>query len=572
MSTLSKTVGQAFYGQFRDLRDVQRGSVGPILTGGDVLVLSPTGSGKTEAVIAPLVEKYLPVARTSTGPVILYVTPTRALANDLIRRLERPLEALGLIPGIRHGERNDLHRAAKPDILITTPESLDVMLAARETALGDVRAVLLDEVHLTYNTQRGLQLGVLLRRLELFLERELQVAALSATVATDAQMWSFLRPGRSVVTVRDEYTRPIDAQIRTVQTPGDLGLILERLSVNTKLKTLVFAGSRRECDNLAAAIGARAGLAGRVFVHHSSLSRDLRLDVERRMQQSTSAVCVATSTLELGIDIGDVDLVVLYGPPFGWESFLQRIGRGNRRGDKSNVLCLAIPGQGPPFAQLLSFEALIWQVRGHRLEQRPAMELYGAAVQQLLSLLLERSGGYEKVAELSDVFSPWGHLSPDVIQEMVAALEASGFVRAHGFLNRVGAGPPLHQLRDLGVIWGNFPAGSSTVALRVSGREIGAIPTVNLARVPGRRLHQIRWPSLARHAGAARWDRGGIGTGRRKRGGRDLLRRSSAAFGSGECRGHAPAAPGRHPRAPHARARCSAVRADHRPAPGPSFR
>ena len=486
VSTLSQPVGRAFYGQFQDLREIQRESVGPILAGDDVLVLSPTGSGKTEAVTAPLVEKYLPTARGSTGPVILYVTPTRALANDLLRRLDRPLESLGLVTGIRHGERNDLQRVSKPDVLITTPESLDVMISSRESALSDVRAVLLDEVHLTYNTQRGLQLSVLLHRLELFLDREVQVAALSATVATDAEMWSFLRPGRRVVTVRDEYTRPIDAQIRTVQTPDDLARLLEQLSANTKLKTLVFASSRRECDNLAAALSARPGLEGRVFVHHSSLSRELRLDVETRMQESPSAVCVATSTLELGIDIGDVDLVVLYGPPFGWESFLQRIGRGNRRGDKSNVLCLAVPGQGPLFIQLLCFEALIWQVRGHRLEQRPAMELYGAAVQQLLSLLLERSGGYERVRQLSDVFAPWPHLSRDVIEEMVAALEAADFVRAHGFLNRVGAGPPLHQLRDLGLIWGNFPAGSSTVPIRASGREIGAVPIVNVARVrPG---------------------------------------------------------------------------------------
>jgi ATP-dependent Lhr-like helicase len=486
MSTLSLPVGRAFYGHFRDLREIQRESVAPVLNGDDVLVLSPTGSGKTEAVIAPLVEKYLAIARTSKGPVILYVTPTRALANDLLRRLDWPLESLGLMPGIRHGERNDLQRVAKPHVLITTPESLDVMLSSREPALTDVRAVLLDEVHLTYNTQRGLQLSVLLHRLELFLEREVQVVALSATVATDAEMWNFLRPGHSVVTVRETYARPIDAQIRTVQTPDDLALLLEQLSASRKLKTLIFASSRRECDNLAAALDAREGLNGKVFVHHSSLSRELRLDVETRMQELPSAVCVATSTLELGIDIGDVDLVILYGAPLGWESFLQRIGRGNRRGDKSNVLCLAVPGKGPTFAQQLYFEALIWQVREQRLEQRPATELYGAVAQQLLSLLLERSGGYQRVTQLSDVFSPWPHLPRSVIEEILLGLQASDYVRAHGFLDRVGAGPQLHKLWDLGAIWGNFPASSITMPLRASGREIGAIPIINLGRLrPG---------------------------------------------------------------------------------------
>lgn len=486
MASLSRRVGSAFFGDFAGLREIQRESIGPVLDGDDVLVLSPTGSGKTEAVIAPLVQKYLADPRAASGPAILYVTPTRALANDLLRRLNRPLESLGLVAGIRHGERNDLQRVAKPDLLITTPESLDVMISSRESALADIQAVSLDEAHLLYNTQRGLQLSVLLHRLELLLERKVQVVALSATVATEAQMWSFLRPGRTLVTVRDRYTRPIDAQIRTMQTPKDLALLLEQLTISRKFKALIFARSRRDCDNLASALGDCRGLKDKVFVHHSSLSRELRLDVEKKMQDAHSAICVATSTLELGIDIGDVDLVIIYGAPANWESFLQRVGRGNRRGTKSNVLCLAFPGDEPNFKQLMCFQALLWQVQEHRLEQRPAMELCGAVAQQILSLLTERSGGYERTARLTDVFSPWPHLTSDVIRDVLDALENSDCLVSHGFLNRVGAGPRLHQLRDLGLIWGNFPATSSTIPLRASGRDLGTIPSINLARVkPG---------------------------------------------------------------------------------------
>lgn len=486
MIGLSTQVGRAFYGHFQDLRAVQREAIGPILNGDDVLILSPTGSGKTEAVTAPIVERYLAHARVASGPTIVYVTPMRALANDLLRRLEGPLETLGLLAGVRHGERNDLKRAEKPDLLITTPESLDVMLSSREPLLADVRAVLLDEVHLTYNTQRGLQLGVLLRRLELCLGRPVQVAALSATVATDAEMWAFLRPNRPIVTVKDDYSRPIDAQIRSLANAGELADLLENLSGSRKLKTLIFANSRRDCDNLASTLEGRAPLKGKVFVHHSSLSRDQRLDVEKKMQDLPSATCVATSTLELGIDIGDVDLVALFGPPFGWESFLQRIGRGNRRGTKSNVLCLAVPGRTSTFVQQLCFEALIWQVQEGRLEQRPAMDLYGAAAQQLLSLLLETQGGYQRITDLCSVFAPWAHLPADAVQEIVAGLVSADVVHRHGFLNRIGAGPPLHELWDLGLIWGNFPASSSTVPLRKSGREIGAIPFMNMTRLqPG---------------------------------------------------------------------------------------
>jgi ATP-dependent Lhr-like helicase len=175
--------------------------------------------------------------------------------------------------------------------------------------------------------------------------------------------------------------------------------------------------------------------------------------------------------------------VVMYGPPPGWESFVQRVGRGNRRGNKSNVLCLATPDGETPFGQMLSFEALLWQISQGRLEQRPAMELYGAAVQQLLTLLAERSGGYERLGSLVEVFAPWPHLNSDVIRLIADSLAESEFVLPHTFLNRIGAGHRLHQLHDLGLIWGNFPASSGAVPLLVSGREIGTIPRVNLARL-----------------------------------------------------------------------------------------
>ena len=483
MPSLSQAVGRAFYGNFSGLRDIQRDAVEPILNGEDVIVLSPTGSGKTEAVTAPLVQRYLDFARESNTPVVLYITPTRALANDLLRRLTQPLESLGLIAGIRHGERNDLGRSAKPHLLITTPESLDSMTASREPNLGSIRAVLLDEAHLFYNTQRGLQLGILLHRLELSLQRDVQVAAISATVAAGAQIWTFLRPGRSVVTVQDQYSRPIDAQVRPLGSIADLAALLAELAAARRVKVLVFATSRRECDNLASKLGQQKELHGKVFVHHSSLSREMRLSVESKMQDANTAICVATSTLELGIDIGDIDLVIMYGPPPGWESFVQRVGRGNRRGNKSNVLCLTNPDGASPFGQLLSFEALLWQIRESRLEQRPAMELYGAAVQQLLTLLAERSGGYERLGTLTEVFAPWPHLNTDVMRLIADSLAESEFVLPHSFLNRIGAGQRLHQLHDLGLIWGNFPASSSAVPLRVSGREIGTIPRVNLARL-----------------------------------------------------------------------------------------
>jgi len=483
---LSMEVGRAFYGRFLSLRAAQREAIEPVLSGQDILILAGTGSGKTEAVLAPLIQRWLPVMRQEAGCTIVYITPTRALANDLLRRIEPPIESLGVTVGVRHGERNDLAQKNKPDLLITTPESLDVLLTSGDEALRSVRAIVLDEIHLTYNTQRGFQLAVLLRRLQAFTARTCQVAGLSATVAEAEDIWRFFRPGRGAVNVRDEQSKALDALIRDVPTEQSVVDLFDRLSSEARVKVLLFANSRRECDRLGAALRGRTGFRDNVFVHHSSLDRAVRLETERRFQEEAKSVCVATSTLELGIDIGDIDLVVLYGHPGGWESFLQRVGRGNRRSAKSNVLCLVSPDHGTRFRTILAFEALLSQIRSGRLERESPLEIYGAAVQQLLCIISECGGAYLGRQELAALFADWPHLTDDVVSAILDRLVESDHLRRHEFKNRYGAGESLHRLRDLRLIWGNFPLRSRDVPLRVGGRRIGNVPASNLLRlVPG---------------------------------------------------------------------------------------
>lgn len=485
-SALTTEVGRAFYGGFPALRPAQREAIDPVVAGRDVLILAGSGSGKTEAVLAPLVQRWLPVMRQEAGCTLIYVTPTRALANDLLRRVEPPIESLGLMVGVRHGERNDLALKEKPDLLITTPESLDVLLTNGNDALRSVRAVILDEIHLTYNTQRGFQLAVLLRRLEAFVGTACQVVGLSATVASPADIWKFFRFGHEVVTVLDEQSKALDALIRDVPTEQSVVELFEEISTGSRVKVLLFANSRRECDRLGAALRGRTGFGENVLVHHSSLDREIRLDAERRFQEGIKSICVATSTLELGIDIGDIDLVVLYGHPGGWESFLQRVGRGNRRSTKSNVLCLVSPDHGSRFRTILAFEALLSQIRAGRLERERPLDIYGAAAQQLLSVISERSGAYSRGQDLTGLFSGWVHLDTGVVNSILEGLVESGHLIRHDFKNRFGAGEGLHRLRDLRLIWGNFPLRSRDVRLVVGGRQIGSVPAMNLMRlVPG---------------------------------------------------------------------------------------
>jgi ATP-dependent Lhr-like helicase len=480
---LARDVGRAFYGQFLELRPAQREAIEPVVAGRDVLVLAGTGSGKTEAVLAPLVQRWFAEMRRGTGCTIAYVTPTRALANDLLRRIEPPIAYLGLTVGVRHGERNDLVRAQKPNLLITTPESLDVLVTGRDEALRTTRGIVLDEIHLTYNTQRGFQVASLLKRLEAFTSNPCQVVGLSATVASAADIWQFFRPGHEVVPVRDEQSKPLDALIRDVPSDQALVELLNSLSLGAQAKVLLFANSRRECDRLGGALRGATGFGQNVFVHHSSLEREVRLNAERSFQEGTKGVCVATSTLELGIDIGDIDLVMLYGHPGGWESFLQRVGRGNRRSAKTNVLCLVSPNHGSRFRNVLAFEALLSQIRSGRLERERPLDIYGAAAQQLLSVVAERNGKYLRMLDLADLFLGWPHLNADAVDTLLHHFTESGHLIRHDFKNRFGAGDQLHRLRDLRLIWGNFPVRSRDVRLMASGRQIGSVPAANLMRL-----------------------------------------------------------------------------------------
>jgi ATP-dependent helicase Lhr and Lhr-like helicase len=483
---LSPEVGRAFYGSFRQLRPAQQGAVDPILHGDDVLVLAHTSSGKTEAVVAPLVQRHLADARQARGCSILYITPTRALANDLLRRLEPPLDRLGLVVGIRHGERNDLARSQKLDLLITTPESLDVLLMSHEAALADVSAVVLDEVHLTYNTQRGFQMAVLLKRLEAAVGRALQVIGLSATVGAPSDIWAFFRPNRPLITVRDTGSKPFDYQIREVQSPLQLAALLDTIADVRRTKVLLFANSRRECDSLGADLRGQTVFADRIFVHHSSLDRDVRLATEQAFLKAPSAVCIATSTLELGIDIGDIDLVMLYGHPGGWESFLQRVGRGNRRSEKTNVACLVSAAHGGSFCRILAFEALVTQIQEGRLERERPLAVYGAAAQQLVSMLATVGGAFTRTRDFAELLSAWPHLTQATVEQLLEGLATEGYAVRHGFQHRYGAAEQLHRLRDLRLIWGNFPLRSRDVKVTVAGRQLGAIPASNLPRLaPG---------------------------------------------------------------------------------------
>jgi ATP-dependent Lhr-like helicase len=375
--------------------------------------------------------------------------------------------------GVRHGDHDDL--PSKPHVLVTTPESLDVMLIKGEPALKGVQAAILDEIHLLYNTQRGLQLAMLLRRLKAHTGGPLQWAALSATIGNPQHIRDFFFDADETAEFLSfPSARAIDAYIDHLATDKDILPFFRKLTGGDG-KFLVFADSRRECERLCGILERIPALKDSVFAHYSSMSKEERLDTEGKFQRMRTAVCVATSTLELGIDIGDIDAAVLWGVPSGVESFLQRIGRSNRRSQKTNVICLVPDTSAAPLLDALLFAAQVEDARAGRLPAHAPHDLFGAVVQQILSVAVSRENEYVSFAEFRALLG----IMEDDLTAMLDALVDVKLLSRHPLKRWFCADEAAYILKDEKRIYGNFPLGSSHIDLMHGSKRLGDIPFKN---------------------------------------------------------------------------------------------
>ncbi|WP_283136709.1 DEAD/DEAH box helicase [Rhizohabitans arisaemae] len=338
-----------------DLRPLQRAAIAPLLDGQDAILLAPTAGGKTEAACFPLLTAM--VRRDGTGTSVLYLCPLKALLNNLITRISMYAGWLGRSAGLWHGDvpesRRRRIRADPPDILLTTPESLEAMLIGVTTdhahLLGRVRTVVVDEVHAFAGDDRGWHLLAVLERLERVTGHPIQRVGLSATVGNPARLLTWLQGAGAGKRQGCLVAPDLPVTASAVSGPsGDVELdYVGSLDNAAKLiaalhrgeKRLVFCDSRRQVEQLGAALRAR-----QVDVHlsHASLSAEERKRSEEAFAEGRDCVIVATSTLELGIDVGDLDRVIQIDSPGTVASFLQRLGRtGRRPGAVRNCLFLA---------------------------------------------------------------------------------------------------------------------------------------------------------------------------------------------------------------------------------------
>jgi ATP-dependent Lhr-like helicase len=317
-----------------------------IASGRHVVVQAPTGSGKTLAAFLWALDR----ARPGAGTQVLYVSPLKALNYDVERNLRGPLAGIGseLAVAVRTGDTPAKERAAMlrtpPDILITTPESLFLMLTsrARET-LRSVEVVIVDEVHAVAGTKRGAHLALSLERLERLTGSPLQRIGLSATQRPLEEIGRFVSGGRPVELVDAGRAKELDLRVvvplEDMREPGGGGSIWPSIYpallelVREHRTTIVFVNNRRLAERLALRLNdlAEEEIAR---AHHGSLAREQRIEVEELLKKGAIPCLVATSSLELGIDMGAVDLVVQVESPKSVARGLQRVGRAGHRLDE----------------------------------------------------------------------------------------------------------------------------------------------------------------------------------------------------------------------------------------------
>lgn len=377
---------------WRELRALQEEAIDPILDGQHCLLLAPTAGGKTEAAIFPLLSRML--SEDWRGLSVLYVCPIRALLNNLEERLSYYAGLVGRSCGLWHG---DVSQAAKsrilaepPDILLTTPESLEALLISDRTDkpyfFGSAKAVVVDEIHAFAGDDRGWHLLAVLDRIVRLADHPMQRIGLSATVGNPDELlhWLVADSGSAGEVIAPPASGPSEAEV-AIDYVGNLqnaATVLKLLYSGEK--RLVFCDSRARTEELAALLRTE-GVP--TFVSHSSLSVEERRDAERAFREGRDCVIVATSTLELGIDVGDLDRVIQIDAPSTVASFLQRLGRtGRRSGTERNCLFLATSSES-----LLQAAALVELWRDGYVEPiKPPGLPYHLFAQQLLALLLQR--------------------------------------------------------------------------------------------------------------------------------------------------------------------------------------
>src|SRR3989442_1369413 len=410
--------------------EAQSQAIPHILEGKNVLMSSPTASGKTEAALLPILTRLVSDPERGKGIKLLYITPLKALNRDLLDRLQWWGQKLDLRVGVRHGDTETSERVRQskspPDMLITTPETLQAMMPGRvmKQHLRDIQFVVIDEVHELAEDKRGSQLALGLERLRWITQREFQIVGLSATIGSPEKVGLFLvGDGRPVEIVHVPVARKIRFRILFPE-PSEMdhvlaGKLFTHPEVAARLRlmrgmieghksVLLFTNTRSIAEVLASRFKIW-DIDFPVSIHHGSLAKPSRITAERGLKDGQLRGLIATSSLELGIDVGRIDYVIQYMSPHQVTRLIQRVGRsGHSIGQMADGVIITMDPDDTLESMVIARRALDEEMEFVTVPDKPLDVLS----HQMAGLLIQNRKWYAN--ELVDMLSkayPYRNLS-----------------------------------------------------------------------------------------------------------------------------------------------------------------
>jgi len=426
--SLQQVLAQRLY--WTELREVQERAYTAVSAGKDVLIIAPTAGGKSEAALIPVMDDILKHGRM--GVACLYISPLKALINDQEDRFREFCVPTSLSVMKWHGDVPKGDRGWKdgepPHFLMITPESLEVLLQEKKL-IGDlrrVRTVIIDELHAFVESERGVQLKVLLSQLDRITKHPIKRIGLSATTGNPEEVLRWMsddRHGSELVAIP---APPREKQFRFIVEEDEEKRIDALVDIVRWRKALVFVNSRCVAEKL---MRSASGRIRNLHIHHSSLSLATRKESEEAFSSQDGACIICTSTLELGIDIGDLDVVVQVGPPNSVSSFLQRLGRSGRR-DKAAYVAWLLKD---PCELLCSVAIIECAMKGEVEPLIPLKKPYNVLVQQVFLYLFRHSRASRRQLETSVLSHPaFANIRPEMLDRIVTYFIEQGYLTPDG--------------------------------------------------------------------------------------------------------------------------------------------
>jgi ATP-dependent Lhr-like helicase len=447
---------------FQKPTPIQMHSIPRILSGESVLLIAPTGHGKTESAFLPIIHRLLTKSNHKKGVQILWVTPLRALNRDILRRLVLIAKHLQISVEVRHGDTSPSVRRQQtlkpPQLFITTPETIQALLAGKRIRehLKRVQCVIIDEIHELAASKRGVQLMVALERLRALTGSAFQRIGLSATVGNPHEISAFMSGGDQVRIIESPAIKDFRFCIEYIpfsygepdESPLD-GPAKRIWELVTKHRsTLIFCNERQTAEALSLRL---AKLHGNEFgVHHGSLSREARIEAETKFKEGLIPYLVCTSSLELGLDIGTVDLVIQFGSPRQIIRLLQRVGRSGHQLDRESKGVMLTTR----FDDICESLVVAEQALEGRLETPPIHYLaLDILAHQLVGLAIEyKALPYLRAVEIIKQATPYNGLDLDTVKEVIDFLQNEGLLTRDEFVLRPRRRSYAYYFENLSVI------------------------------------------------------------------------------------------------------------------------